>query len=159
SLKKLIGIETGFAKEGYRTDSSWLEREVDADFDGIKVSGRADRVIMKENGSFMVLDYKTGNKVETNPKKSLQIPIYSEAVRQMTGGTPSVGNFVNITSDTAKLSTPFKDGADSMISDTKKHIAEIIELVKAGKIGHCDKCPDFCPYKHICRKEEVSSDD
>ena len=159
SLKKLIGIETGFAKEGYRTDSSWLEREVEADFDGIKVSGRADRVIMKENGSFMVLDYKTGNKVETNPKKSLQIPIYSEAVRQMTGGTPSVGNFVNITSDTAKLSTPFKDGADSMISDTKKHIAEIIELVKSGKIGHGDKCPDFCPYKHICRKEEVLSDD
>ena len=77
----------------------------------------------------------------------------------MTGGTPSVGNFVNITSDTAKLSTPFKNGADSMISDTKKHIAEIIELVKAGKIGHGDKCPDFCPYKHICRKEEVSSDD
>ena len=158
SLKKLIEIETTFAKEGYRTDPMWLEREVEGEFDGIKISGRADRVIMKENGAFMVLDYKTGSNVEKKAENALQIPIYSEAIRQMTGGTPAVGNFVNITSDTAELSTPFEDGADKMISDTKERIAEIIELITSGKIGPGDSCLEFCPYKHICRKEEVEDD-
>jgi ATP-dependent helicase/DNAse subunit B len=158
SLKKLIEIEAAFAKEGYRTEAAWLEREVEGEFDGIKISGRADRVIMKENGEFMVLDYKTGSKVETNPKKALQIPIYSEAIRQMTGGTPAVGNFINITDDTAKLIPSSKDCADDMISKTKERVAEIIELVKSGKIGYGDKCPNFCPYKHICRKAEVKDD-
>jgi RecB family exonuclease len=158
SLKKLIEIEAAFAKEGYRTDPMWLEREVEGEFDGIKISGRADRVIMKENGAFMVLDYKTGSNVEKKAENALQIPIYSEAIRQMTGGTPAVGNFVNITSDTTELSTPFKDGADKMISDTKERIAEIIELIMSGKIGPGDSCLKFCPYKHICRKEEVEDD-
>jgi hypothetical protein len=76
----------------------------------------------------------------------------------MTGGTPAVGNFVNITDDTANLITPFNDGAEKMISDAKERISEIIELVKLGKIGYRDKCPNFCPYKHICRKAEVKDD-
>jgi hypothetical protein len=76
----------------------------------------------------------------------------------MTGGTPAVGNFINITDDTAKLIPSSKDCADDMISKTKERVAEIIELVKSGKIGYGDKCPNFCPYKHICRKAEVKDD-
>ena len=65
---------------------------------------------------------------------------------------------MNITSDTAELKSPFDDGAEKMISDTKERIAEIIEHIMSGKIGPGDSCLEFCPYKYICRKEEVEDD-
>ena len=30
--------------------------------------------------------------------------------------------------------------------------------IMSGKIGPGDSCLEFCPYKHICRKEEVEDD-
>ncbi len=158
TLKKLIEEEIQFSRQGFRTSPEWLEREVTAEFDDVTISGRVDRVLMKENGEFMVLDYKTGTvKTQSDAKagKVLQIPLYTEAVRQETGGTPKIGCYLQIAPDKAEVHSLYKDGAEKVIADAKQKTTEILEAIQNGICSTTAGCSaKFCAYKHICRRGE-----
>ena len=159
ALAGFIEQELAFAEQGYTTDASWVEREVEADLDGIRIKGRADRVLRKEDGTFFVLDYKTGN-VKENAETALQLPLYSEAVRQMIGGTPAVGQYFQIAPNSVGISTPFKNGADEMIAYAKQRAKEICEAIQSGYCKPNADCKNrYCPFKRVCRKTEGGEDD
>ena len=157
-LAGFIEQELAFTKQGYHTDPSWVEREVEADLDGITIAGRVDRVLRKEDGTFFVLDYKTG-KVKEDAETALQLPLYSEAVRQMTDGTPKVGQYLQISPETVGISTPFGDSAEEMISYAKERTKEILEAIRSGNCRPNAACDNkYCSFKRVCRKSEGGDD-
>ena len=116
-------------------------------------------MLRKEDGTFFVLDYKTGN-IKENAETALQLPLYSEAVRQMIGGTPAVGQYFQIAPNSVGISTPFKNGADEMIAYAKQRAKEICEAIQSGYCKPNADCKNrYCPFKRVCRKTEGGEDD
>ena len=162
SLQELIETEIGFTEAGYRTEPEWLERDVTAVFDGITVTGRVDRV-MKKDDRIRVVDYKTGKVKEKKDVKNgtaLQLPIYTEAAAKETGLRPETGYYVQTSSRKAGVVQIFEDDAEKMIADAKEMIVSIIERIRNGECAVTEKCGNkYCPYKHICRKDEGGQND
>ncbi len=167
SCKTIIQMENGFYAAGFRTSADWLEQKVSADIPGgepFTVSGWVDRVMFNEqNREFAVVDYKTG-KVKTGSDleagTALQIPLYTEAVRQMTGCTPQPGTYLKIAPDKVKNENPYfsRNKQNMSVEEVKDAVfgfcRETRESMKAGKcaVVSTENCPDaYCQYRKICR--------
>ncbi|MDO9523470.1 MAG: PD-(D/E)XK nuclease family protein [Methanocorpusculum sp.] len=167
SCEAIIQMETGFYAAGFRTSADWLEQKVSADIPGdepFTISGWVDRVMFNEQTrEFAVIDYKTGNVKKWKDLEggtALQIPLYTEAVRQMTGCSPLPGTYLKIAPDMVKDENPYlvrgkqqksveevKDAAFGFCRETR-------ENMKAGKcaVVSTEDCPDaYCQYRRICR--------
>ena len=162
ALKTLIEKEIELSEEGFITKPEWLERDVSAVFDDITVSGRVDRVVMRDN-EFRVLDYKTGKLKTANDVKegkALQLPAYTEGIVQETGLTPLVGYYLHIAPTDVDMKDLYKTGAFEMIYAARNHITEILSSIRSGACGvnaNCNK--PYCAYRSICRKEEGGDDE
>ncbi len=167
SCEQIIRLETGFCAAGFRTLPEWLEQKVSAEIPGgdpFTVSGWVDRVMFNEQTrEFAVVDYKTGNVKtwkELEEGSALQIPLYTEAIRQMTNYTPLPGTYLRIAPDEVKDKNPYlvrgkqQKSVEEVCDAAFGFCRETREMMKAGKCGVVsgETCPDdYCPYKRICR--------
>jgi len=167
SCEQIIRLEIEFYAAGFRTTPEWLEQKVSAEIPGdepFTITGWVDRVMFNEQTrEFMVVDYKTGivKKWENLEEGSaLQIPLYTEAVRQMTGSIPQPGTYLRIASDEVQNKNPYfsrgkqQKSVDEVRDAVFGFCRETREMMKQGKCGTVsgEKCPDdYCPYKRICR--------
>lgn len=167
SCEQIIRLETGFYAKGFRTLPEWLEQKVTADIPGgdpFTVTGWVDRVMFNEQTKeFAVVDYKTGSVKkwkELEEGSALQIPLYTEAVRQMTGCNPLPGTYLKIAPDEVEDKNPYlvrgkqQKSVEEVCDAAFEFCRETREMMKAGKCGTVsgETCPDdYCPYKRICR--------
>ncbi len=167
SIEQIIRLEIEFYAAGFRTTPEWLEQKVSAEIPGnepFTVSGWVDRVMFNEQTrEFMVVDYKTGivkKWKDLEEGSALQIPLYTEAVRQMTGSIPQPGTYLRIASDEVKNENPYlynkkqQKSVDEVRDAAFGFCRETREMKKQGKCGTVsgEKCTDeYCPYKRICR--------
>ncbi len=160
-IRQLIEYEAGLSAKGFTTPPEWIERYICASFEGITVSGIADRVILKD-GCYQVIDYKTGKskeKADVKTGTALQLPIYSAGISQETGMTPLCGNYIRIAPDSFETKSLF-DNPETMIHDAANLIADIISRIRSGDCGVNPACKNsYCPAKTICRREEGGEDD
>ncbi len=147
------------------------------DDDAILIRGKIDRVDMAEDGSFVILDYKTGG---VHPRfrdirdgVSFQLPLYIAALERLTkrrgiGGVyytvrprkirkyaalwdPSCANaFAPFSKDASCRDEDFRRVLADSLANARRHTANI----RSGLFhpaAEIDRCPSFCEYATVCR--------
>jgi DNA helicase-2/ATP-dependent DNA helicase PcrA len=110
------------------------------------IVGKVD-VILKEDGSFEVWDYKTSDQVITHEDSALQVRLYAMGLKNM-GRNIERGSVASL--DDARLIPVSVE--DNDLENSKKTAEEIISKIKEGDFTA--KPSDFCgqcEYSNICR--------
>ncbi|MFA6306008.1 MAG: ATP-dependent DNA helicase [Candidatus Gracilibacteria bacterium] len=152
-VKKQKGLE--MLKRYYDANSNpwtvpeFLERSFNLKIGEYTLSGRIDRIDKLPDGTYEVVDYKTGSiHSDLNLKKDLQLSIYAMACRDLFK--------INV----SKLSLYFLDAnekisterSDEQINNLAEEIKEKIEEMKASNFEPTpnEKLCSFCDYRMIC---------
>ena len=135
-LDEFASSQNSHFENGFRVDER--EMEIEAEFDGIPIKGKIDRVDINGDDIWLI-DYKSGKAAE----KSLQLAFY-ELLYQAKFDKTASGHFYSF--DDNKF-TNSKADIDKLIEDLgklKKDNNTQIEFAQNTK--HCD----ICPYKSLC---------
>ncbi len=152
--KEGVEILTKFYEQYHRKDLKILalEKNFNLKLEGRILTGKIDRVDLKEDGKIEIIDYKTGRKPKDSEiKKSLQLSIYAlSATQPYTFGK----DISDIRLSFYYLSEGEKVMFEKSSSEIKEASDKIIQLIEqieqsdfAPRVGrHCD----FCPFRMIC---------
>ncbi|MFA6917606.1 MAG: ATP-dependent DNA helicase [Candidatus Gracilibacteria bacterium] len=127
---------------------AYLERNFSIKVDDFTVTGRIDRIDRLPDGTFEVIDYKTGRSKDASYlKKDLQLSVYALACRDVLHIPVSKLSLYYL-EDNEKQSTERKD---AQISGAADEIRSFILDMQTSKFNptpgfHCQ----FCDYKIIC---------
>ncbi len=127
---------------------SFIERPFSLKVGEYLLTGRIDRIDKLEDGTYEIIDYKTGAvQQESGLKRDLQLSIYALACKEVFGIEVSKLSLYFM-QDNSKISTT---RSSDDIEGTKDQIIESIEEMYASKFSptpgfHCN----HCPYKLIC---------
>jgi DNA helicase-2/ATP-dependent DNA helicase PcrA len=135
-------------KEDFRIPK-FLEREFKVELDGVTITGRIDRIDELPDGTFEVIDYKTGNSKDEKLDKNLQLSIYALACRDCFK-IPISKLSLYFLADCKKESTTRNDKQIEACKD------EIIACAKEISTSEFEAKPGFmcgfCEYRLICDK-------
>ena len=143
--------------------------------------GQIDRVDIGPGGEALIQDYKSGGKVEGGKgmldRGKLQLQLYMLAVRELWDREPAGGLYrplggtsdrkpkgllrKSAEEDLAALGPRPRDHLDEedfegALSAARERAAEITGEIQAGQIGRRpidDRCPSYCAFQPICRRE------
>lgn len=127
----------------------FLEKSFTLKIDEIILSGRIDRIDQLEDGTYEVIDYKTGSNNQKNLNKDLQLSIYALACRD------------SLKLPVSKLSLYFIDDLEKVSTvrtkaDLEKCKIEILKYAEGLKKSDFSPVPGyhcgFCDYRLICSK-------
>ncbi|MDO5845561.1 MAG: PD-(D/E)XK nuclease family protein [Methanocorpusculum sp.] len=158
TLEQFIDRECAYTAQGFVTGADCLEQEIAAEFEQngerLRVRGFADRILQKADGTFTVIDYKTGTLPDS--RFALQLPLYIRAVEQERHLTGTAGLYLQIKPDAALKEKPLVRGAP--VSDAvDEAVLQCFAARDGMRRGVCrvtaqPKCPDdYCEYRRICR--------
>ncbi len=127
---------------------AYLERGFKLKIGNFVFSGRIDRIDVLDDGTYEVIDYKTGKiKSEMNPKKDLQLSLYALACKKAFGISISRLSLYFIESN-QKVSTTRSD------QDLLKAEKEIGDLVSRMQTSDFAPTPgyvcSFCEFRLLC---------
>ncbi|MBL4694991.1 exodeoxyribonuclease V subunit gamma [Candidatus Gracilibacteria bacterium] len=112
---------------------AFLERAFNVKVDEYVFSGRIDRIDRLEDGTFEVIDYKTGKlKAASTLKKDLQLSLYALACRDVLGIKVS------------KLSLYFLEDGEKISTERSDDDIEAMYVAMREKVGIM-KCSEFLP--------------
>lgn len=126
----------------------YLEKQFNLKIGEYLISGRIDRIDQLEDGTFEVIDYKTGRiKSDLNPKKDLQLSIYALSCRDIFK-IPVSKLSLYFLEENEKIST---ERSDEDLNELTDNIALEIENMKKSDFAptpgwHCQ----FCDYRLVC---------
>jgi DNA helicase-2/ATP-dependent DNA helicase PcrA len=131
----------------------WLERKFDIRIGQHQVRGRVDRVDRLPDGSYELIDYKTGErKSEAQLENDLQLALYRLAAREAWGLEAGTGSYYYVL-DADKVAAPTK-------SDDAERVERTVLAVGEGVLGQ-DFEPrpspttcSWCDYRLICPAAE-----
>lgn len=131
---------------------AFMERNFRLKVAGVAFSGRIDRIDRLEDGSFEVIDYKTGSsKRDVNLKKDLQLSVYALACRDVFRLNVSKYSLFYL-EDSYKASTA---RSNEEIENVKTVLDDIAEEMKKSDF---DATPGFncgyCEYRILCDKAQ-----
>jgi ATP-dependent helicase/DNAse subunit B len=146
-----------------------------------RLHGQIDRVDIGPGGEALVQDYKSGAKVEGGrgmlDRGKLQLQLYMLAIRELWGREPAGGVYrplggtsdrqpkgllrKSAKEDLGALDPRPRDHLDdedfeAALEAARARAAEIAESIRAGDIGRRpidDRCPTYCSFQPICRRE------
>jgi DNA helicase-2/ATP-dependent DNA helicase PcrA len=129
-----------------------LEKPFTIKLDGIKFTGRIDRIDTLEDGGVEIIDYKTGApKTQKEVDKDQQVSIYAIAAKEALGLDPKILSLYFV--ETGEKISTTRD--EIQLEKTKEHLIEIIEKIKNGNFEatpgmHCEWCSykDTCPFAY-----------
>jgi RecB family exonuclease len=131
----------------------------------VSLTGQVDRIDLLEDGTFRIIDYKTGGTPKVN--ETVQLQVYSAAVAQalaqqgVTGRRASDARFLSLTR------TPEKSAAlpvrgqtlDESIREGEATLLETMDRISAGDFPprplSAQTC-ERCAFGSICRKDIVA---
>ncbi len=125
-----------------------LEQQFNVKIGQYVINGRIDRIDQLEDGTFEVIDYKTGSAKETlNLKKDMQLSIYALACRDILK-IPVSKLTLYFIEDNQRISTR---RSDLELENFEKEVLEFIENMRNSRFGatpgfHCQ----FCDFRLIC---------
>ncbi|MGZ5334486.1 MAG: PD-(D/E)XK nuclease family protein [Solirubrobacterales bacterium] len=150
---------------------------------GTSLHGAIDRIDIGPSGEALVQDYKTGGKVDGGKKMlergKLQLQLYLLAVRKLWGLDLAGGLYRPLggTGDRHPKGLLRKELAEELepldprpgdhlddeafekaLSDARERAVEIAAEIHAGDIGRRpikDRCPKYCTFQPICRRERA----
>ena len=149
--------------------------------------GQIDRVDIGPGGEALIHDYKSGAKVDGGKgmleRGKLQLQLYMLAVRELWGREPAGGIYRPLggTSDRKPKGLLRKSAAEDLValdprprdhlsdeefeqalSAARERAGEIAAEIQAGGIDRRPiggRCPDYCTFQPICRRERALPDE
>jgi len=142
-------------------DASFLFRAPDeGEPRAIRLRAKVDRVDLLEGGTFRVIDYKS--KLVPDPKRSVQLQVYTSAVAQQLGRAgdprqPVEACYLSLEGESAvKALRPSKgQSLDDVLKEAEQRMVQAIDDMEAG---HFPARPTprslcaQCPFDGVCRK-------
>ncbi len=127
---------------------AYLEHPFSLKIGEARITGRIDRVDKLEDGTYEVIDYKTGSsKKDSDLKKDLQLSLYDIACRETLGITISKLSLYFI-DDNVKVSTA---RSEKQLDECRTEILELIEEMKKSDFQPTPGFPcKFCDFRLIC---------
>lgn len=129
------------------TIPAFIEQQFDIKIEKIILAGRIDRIDKLPDGTYEVIDYKTGENKEKNMANDLQLSIYALACRDV------------LKIPVSRLSLYFLENLEKVSTtrnDMKLNLCKEEILKAASEISSSDFSPapgyhcGFCDYKAIC---------
>ena len=124
--------------------------DMGADEAPVWIKGKIDRIERHTNGSWSVIDYKTGHKAK-KPKdvrtrdgtwKDLQLPLYALLVQELTGGAlPELG-YVNLPGDGTRAGLEILSGSWWHLDELDRALdaaRDVVRAVRAGELSEHGK--------------------
>jgi DNA helicase-2/ATP-dependent DNA helicase PcrA len=131
----------------------WLERKFDIRIGPHQVRGRVDRVDRLPDGSYELIDYKTGERrSEEQLENDLQLALYRLAAREAWGLEAGTGSYYYVL-DAEKVAAPVRD-------DDAERVERTVLAVGDGVLGQdFEPRPSpttcgWCDYRLICPAAE-----
>lgn len=149
--QKALGYETlerfYLREKEHLVIPKYIEKSFSLEIDGVTVSGRIDRIDELPDGSFEVIDYKSGASSEKNLSKDLQLSIYALACKEAFKIHVSRLSLYYL-ENLEKVSTT-RTSAD--LEFCRKEITKAAEELRASDFSptpgfHCR----FCDFRLIC---------
>jgi DNA helicase-2/ATP-dependent DNA helicase PcrA len=131
----------------------WLEKKFDIRIGPHHVRGRVDRVDRLPDGSYELIDYKTGErKSEADLESDLQLALYRLAARQAWGLEASTGSYYYVL-DADKVAAPTKPDDAERVERTVLEVGEGILSQDFEPRPSPTTC-GWCDYRLICPAAE-----
>jgi ATP-dependent helicase/nuclease subunit B len=141
--------------------------------------GKVDRVDVKDD-RFLIIDYKTGEApsyVSVSRGYSMQMPLYLMACEQLLGKKPAGAAYYQLKNDDRfgmqlRIGSPahrdelggtpdaYKNGQTGDLEICRSNVREVLDGISSAVFhpvdsGEKERCPSYCPYVRICRKDEM----
>ncbi len=134
---------------GRHPDVIGTERRFEFDLDGVRVTGRVDRLDRLYDNHISITDYKTGSpKSEEDADSSLQLSLYALAGRDLWKFVPEELLIHNLKDNSVVRTTRSADE----LCETRERVREVAAAIAAGQFDakpgyHCRRCAyrDLCP--------------
>ena len=131
----------------------WLERKFDIRIGAHHVRGRVDRVDRLPDGSYELIDYKTGErKSEAELESDLQLALYRLAAREAWGLEASTGSYYYVL-DADKVAAPTKPDDAERVERTVLEVGEGV-LGQDFEPRPSPTICSWCDYRLICPAAE-----
>ena len=150
----------------YEIEGAFTFTAVDGRTRELSLRGKVDRIDLLADGTFHLIDYKT--RAVPDPKRALQLPIYSVCVEQRLAGHRGRNWTLG---DASYLSY---EGTDPLVGLVKKadelrgRLAEaqgqMLDVLDGIAAGHFPPQPaerslcNYCAFASVCRKDYVSDE-
>ncbi len=117
----------------------------------VMINGRIDRIDKLPDGTFEVIDYKTGQLspyVQKGMKKDLQLSLYAIATRDFMKMESTLFSLYFL-KDNQKISA---ERSEKTLNEAKQEIWDVIDKIKAGDFNATpgSMICQFCDYRKIC---------
>jgi DNA helicase-2/ATP-dependent DNA helicase PcrA len=131
----------------------WLERKFDIRIGPHQVRGRVDRVDRLPDGSYELIDYKTGERrTETQLENDLQLALYRLAAREAWGLEAGTGSYYYVL-DADKVAAPVRPDDAERVERTVLAVGEGVLSQDFEPRPSPTTC-SWCDYRLICPAAE-----
>ena len=134
-------------------EPAWLERKFDIRIGEHQVRGRVDRVDRLPDGSYELIDYKTGERrSEAQLENDLQLALYRLAAREAWGLEAGTGSYYYVL-DADKVAAPVRAGDAERVERTVLEVGEGV-LGQDFEPRPSPTTCGWCDYRLICPAAE-----
>jgi DNA helicase-2/ATP-dependent DNA helicase PcrA len=135
-----------------------VEERFEIDKGDFVLSGVIDRVDRNPDGSYEIIDYKTGRRLPEvrRLREDLQLPIYQLACREIWGITPSKLSFYYLAHNQRYSTRPYDENGLARLIERLDAVAEAISRGDFPATPN-RLCP-WCSYGDICPRKISASD-
>ncbi len=170
--RRVLALE---ASRGATVVDRLLEYEIEGAFtfvapDGrtrtLSLRGKVDRIDLLDDGTFHLIDYKT--RLVPDPKRALQLPIYSVCVQQRLEGyrgrhwRPGEASYLSYEGADALVGLVRKaEDLPARLGEAQGQMLDVLDGIAAG---HFPPAPaerslcNTCAFAAVCRKDYVTDD-
>jgi RecB family exonuclease len=152
----------------FSLDGVFAFRQEDDSVRHLHLKGKVDRVDLLQDGTFRIIDYKTGSTPKT--ADTVQLQVYAAAVAQTlaaqhrTGRTLASARFLSLTGPTARsASLPVKkETMAQSLREGERRLLEVVDCISSGKFPPkpiTSQTCAYCAYASVCRKDIVGDDE
>lgn len=133
----------------------------------VRLRAKVDRVDLLAGDGFRVIDYKS--RFVPDPKRSVQLQIYTAAIRQQLDRAGSPRQPVEAFYLSLEGEAPVKhlrpakgQSLDDVLADAEQRMVQVLDDIAAGHFPARPSPPSLCaqcPFDAVCRKQFVEPDD